>query len=311
METASQQSCSNISGIILAGGLSSRFNEGYDEPLHKALIKLGDKKMIQHIIDEMSEIIDEILIVVLDTKMYKLFQHLETPENTSLPVRIVKDDLALRAVGPLRGVLSGLKTAKHSKCLVSPCDTLLSSKLMITLIHGLESQKNAAIATVGYPNGTIEPLLLAMDTRIASKNLEVLGNLPRGRPSDLFRICETSVICQLKRPLPNINRRNQLQRLTREQFEVEIDTQANECKKMVSSAAMFKDFIRFADRGEDKEAQNALHKEITHWRDQQCSTLEFHAIGDAMRLKSVTDDIRAQFEFRLRELRTAIVSVDK
>ena len=101
----------NILAVILAGGKSKRFGED------KSQAKLGNKRLIEHVLLKIQPYFEKILIVSKnDIKNLKL-------KN----VEIINDYIEGQ-LGPLVGVLSAMKWAKKNKPKINwlitfPCDT--------------------------------------------------------------------------------------------------------------------------------------------------------------------------------------------
>ncbi len=93
----------NVSGIILAGGKSSRLGQ------NKALIDLAGKPVIQHVVDTLRQLVDEI---VLATNTPDIFAF--------LGVRMVADRYV--GAGPLGGLHAGLSAIDGEYGLVVGCD---------------------------------------------------------------------------------------------------------------------------------------------------------------------------------------------
>jgi len=109
----------NITGIILAGGKSSRM--GTD----KGFLMLNDKLFIQHSIDALKPLVSEILIVSND-KAYDVFN-----------LKRIED--YIENAGPLAGIYSGLKTTKTMYNLVLSCDIpLIKTRVLNQLILGVD-----------------------------------------------------------------------------------------------------------------------------------------------------------------------------
>ena len=87
----------NILGIVLAGGKSKRF--GTD----KSQVKLGEKLLINYILEEIYDEFDEILIVAND------------PIKFNLSKKIIRIEDYIQNLGPLGGVLSAMKWVKDNK----------------------------------------------------------------------------------------------------------------------------------------------------------------------------------------------------
>jgi molybdopterin-guanine dinucleotide biosynthesis protein A len=126
-----------ISIAIQAGGRSSRM--GSD----KALLPIGGKRLIEHVIDRVQPFSDDLFITT------------NQPEGLR--------DLGLRLVGdetPGQGALYGLKTAfqaaRHENVLVVACDMPL---IQPALIRHMFSFVNQVDVIVPEKQGKLEPLL--------------------------------------------------------------------------------------------------------------------------------------------------------
>jgi len=89
--------------IVLAGGSSRRMKR------IKAVMPAQDKPLIQHVLDQVKSLFDEVLISVSRGQKFEF-----------LPYPMVED--AAEGIGPMAGILSGLKAAAHDTCLVLACD---------------------------------------------------------------------------------------------------------------------------------------------------------------------------------------------
>ncbi len=101
----------NILGVILAGGKSKRFGED------KSKIKLGNKTLLEHVIDKVKKEFSELLIIS-NNQNYRF---------TSKRIFLVQDFIKGQ-LGPLIGVLSAMKwvelNKKNYKWIATfPCDT--------------------------------------------------------------------------------------------------------------------------------------------------------------------------------------------
>jgi molybdopterin-guanine dinucleotide biosynthesis protein A len=103
-------------GIVLAGGKSLRM--GTD----KGLIKAKGKMLIEHVIDAMKPLVNDI-ILVSNEKKYDQLGH-----------RRVEDEF--QNYGPLAGLYSGLKHSKSESNLVLSCDVpSIQTKVLKKLIE--------------------------------------------------------------------------------------------------------------------------------------------------------------------------------
>ena len=109
----------NITGIILAGGKSSRM--GSD----KGLLMLNDKPFIQYSIDALKPLVSEI-IIVSDASKYDVF-------GLKRITDITKD------AGPVSGIYSGLEASKTELNLILSCDIpLITSEVLQQLIDAID-----------------------------------------------------------------------------------------------------------------------------------------------------------------------------
>ncbi|MEH0007329.1 MAG: molybdenum cofactor guanylyltransferase [Flavobacteriales bacterium] len=105
-----------LTGIVLAGGKSSRMNRD------KGLIRYKQKPFVQHIIAALQPLVDEI-IIVSDDPQYDVFAQ-----------RRVED--WIKNVGPLAGIYTGLSHAKTRDSLILSCDIpLINSAVLSQLIN--------------------------------------------------------------------------------------------------------------------------------------------------------------------------------
>jgi len=111
----------NISGIILAGGKSSRM--GSD----KGFLTLNGTTFISHIIETIKPLVNEI-IIVSNNPDYDVFGYTR--------VKDLIDD-----AGPLAGVYSGLYHSKNENNLILSCDVpMINNTILSKLIDSIEKQ---------------------------------------------------------------------------------------------------------------------------------------------------------------------------
>lgn len=128
-------SSKNITGVILAGGKSSRM--GTD----KGLLELNGKKIIEHIISAIQPVVDEIIIIS------------NTDNYDYLGLKVYSDIIKDR--GPLSGIHSALSYSTNDMNLIVSCDMpFISSELLSYIVA------NAFDCEIAVPmyNGYAEPL---------------------------------------------------------------------------------------------------------------------------------------------------------
>ncbi len=126
----------DITGIILCGGKSSRMQT------NKALLKLGDKTVIEIVAVKLKSIFNEVLISANDSKEYDL-----------LKLPIVNDIFIGK--GPLAGIHSALKNSSNEKNFIISCDMPLISVELINYLINLNSEKSILLPK---SNGRIQQL---------------------------------------------------------------------------------------------------------------------------------------------------------
>jgi molybdopterin-guanine dinucleotide biosynthesis protein A len=140
------------SAIILAGGFSSRFGQD------KGLLQLANKPLIKHVLDAISTIVDEKMVVASSKVQAENYAKVL---GSDVNVLIDVDD----AQSPLVGALTGFKEARGEYAILLPCDTPLVSRDVVSLLFEVCMNRNAVIPR--WPNGYIEPLQAVYCTKPA------------------------------------------------------------------------------------------------------------------------------------------------
>ena len=138
--------------IILAGGLSRRFGQD------KCLKELAGRPLVAHVLDRVSTIVDERLIVVGSEAQQNVL--LRFPE---LRASVVVDKFSDHS--PLVGALTGFETVRADHALLLPCDAAFVSPEIAALLLDLCVGRSAVIPR--WPNGHVEPLQAAYDVKLA------------------------------------------------------------------------------------------------------------------------------------------------
>ena len=140
------------STVILAGGFSRRF--GRD----KGSVVLAGKPLICHVIEKVSNIVDEIVVVV-SSKNQKEKLEIILEEKANLVIDKTESQ------SPLVGAMTGFESAKGEVSLLLPCDTPLVSTQVVQFLLDICSDRSAVIPR--WPSGYIEPLQAAYHTKSA------------------------------------------------------------------------------------------------------------------------------------------------
>ncbi|AKP33694.1 molybdenum cofactor guanylyltransferase MobA [Yersinia aleksiciae] len=146
----------NITGVILAGGRSSRMG-GND----KGLILLHGKPLFQHVIDRLKPQVDHVLI--------NANRHQALYQESGIPVI---SDIITGFVGPLAGMHAGLSHSSTEWVVFAPCDV---PALPIHLVSQLWHGKGQALAAYVYDGERAHPTLALMHVSLKSLLAEFLA----------------------------------------------------------------------------------------------------------------------------------------
>lgn len=136
--------------MILAGGFSRRIGQD------KGLVDLAGKPLILHVVDRVSELVDDTVVVVsLDTQKETFESLLDSRAN------VVVDKYETQS--PLVGALTGFEAAEGVYSLLLPCDTPFISIKVARFLIDRCTNRGAAIPR--WPSGYIEPLQAAYHTK--------------------------------------------------------------------------------------------------------------------------------------------------
>ena len=138
-----------ITGLILAGGRSSRMNDGATgnpgdqpagKPRDKALLQFRGKRLIDHVYERLAPQVGGVMINANQNhEQYKSFG-----------VRVVSDAIGDFA-GPLAGLHAGLSASRRPYIITVPCDSpFFPDDLVLRMFEALESTSTqVAVATSG------------------------------------------------------------------------------------------------------------------------------------------------------------------
>jgi len=177
-----------ITGIILSGGYSIRFQKENEPWIDKALMSFNGEVILKRTIRMLSNLCDKIIIMVKfeDSKsIYQAFIN-EFPENTKSKVTIAKDNNRFLCNGPTLGIVSSFNFMESEIALVVPVDLpLLGEKILADLL----SQLNSSSMIVPYwpVTGKIEPLVFAFKVKPVQILAKILSQIKRSRADDLHR----------------------------------------------------------------------------------------------------------------------------
>ncbi len=120
---------SKLSAAILAGGKSSRMGE------NKALIKIDNKPIIQHVFEALQEITDDIMIISNEPGIYNF-----------LKFPVYSDVIPHKS--PLAGLITALYHCENSHCFILACDMpFIAKELLRKMVQHIEPEKITTAAT--------------------------------------------------------------------------------------------------------------------------------------------------------------------
>ncbi|NJX14189.1 molybdenum cofactor guanylyltransferase [Tamlana crocina] len=186
----------NITGIILAGGKSSRM--GTD----KGLLLFNDKPFVQQSIDALSPLVSEI-IIVSDRTDYDRFGF-----------KRIKDEV--KDAGPVSGIHSGLKASTTTFNLVLSCDIpLITTKILRKLIEHADG-KSEIIQIES--NGKSMPLIALYKRDVKDKFQKLLQQDERRLRVAVQSCIVKNVVLEddLNRATTNVNTKEELKQLNSE-----------------------------------------------------------------------------------------------
>ncbi|MFZ5569604.1 MAG: molybdenum cofactor guanylyltransferase [Thermodesulfobacteriota bacterium] len=135
----------SCSGIILAGGLNSRFSGR-----NKALMAIGARQILSRICEVFSDLFEEVILVTNDPLAY-----------ADRDIQVVTDLYDIRS--SLTGLHAGLFYANCPNAFFTACDTPFLQKDVIRLVlDHIDSQKDIVVPRT---RAGFEPLCAAYSTR--------------------------------------------------------------------------------------------------------------------------------------------------
>ncbi|MBJ8055201.1 molybdenum cofactor guanylyltransferase [Bacillus cereus] len=144
---------SKCAGIVLAGGMSSRFGEP------KALVSWKESTFIEHIVKVMESAVQEIVVISHSDIKERLENLVQVP--------VIEDIPNYKGNGPLAGIVSGMEYIDSDWYIIIPCDAPNVSNEWITIL--LEQTSNEYDAIVPIIEGRKQPLLAAYHKRVKGK----------------------------------------------------------------------------------------------------------------------------------------------
>lgn len=179
------------SAAILAGGKSSRMG------INKAFVQVRSCRIIDHAIEELIKVSNDILIVTNSVEDY-----------VHLDIRVVTD--IFPGYGPLSGIHAALANAMEDRVLVVACDMPFIESSLANYLINLAENYDAVVPTV---EGYYEPLF-AVYTKACLPHIEqCIKQGDKRRVIDFFSTIkvkyvneeEISLVADLERVFYNVN----------------------------------------------------------------------------------------------------------
>lgn len=144
---------SKYAGIVLAGGMSSRFGEP------KALASWQGNTFIEHIVKVMTNALQEVVVISHSDIKERVEQLVQAP--------VIEDITHYKGNGPLAGIVSGMEYIEADWYAIMPCDAPNVSQEWFAIL--LEQTSNEYDAVVPIINGRKQPLLAAYHNRVKER----------------------------------------------------------------------------------------------------------------------------------------------
>lgn len=181
-----------MTAVVLAGGRGSRMKAD------KAGLAVAGRTLLEHVLAQLEPYFDEVLVSASPG------QRIGTvPASKETGHRVVVDEMP--GLGPLGGILSGLRAAANDACAVVACDI---PDIDIFLLRSLaRAAAEAEIAVPVDPAERYEPLF-AVYKRTVIPAVEALLRSGEKSVLPLYERCRTAVVrIEDGRRLTNLNTR--------------------------------------------------------------------------------------------------------
>lgn len=143
------------SAVILAIDSQGMFSED------KALLKLDNKPLLNHVVDAVKGLVGEVLVVTGSKEQADSYAKIVSSTNVQFAIS------AFETQGSLAAALTGFEAAKSNYSLLLPFDAPFVSKEVVSLLFDLSAGKSAVIPR--WPSNDCEPLQAVYHTGQASE----------------------------------------------------------------------------------------------------------------------------------------------
>ena len=181
MAQADSNRIGGVTGVILAGGASSRMGS------NKALLRLGGIPLIERVYQTMNGLFDDILIVT------------NTPEAYAfIPCRTVAD--LYPGAGSIAGLHAGMTASSTERIFVAACDMPFLNSSLIRMLCGYDLQAEAVVPL--NDEGFFEPLHAVYAVSAREKARQVIEHGDRSILILLDRLRTVLIPRQVTRSIP-------------------------------------------------------------------------------------------------------------
>jgi molybdenum cofactor guanylyltransferase len=147
-----------ITGIILAGGSSRRMGR------NKALMRLGDETLIEHVTHRMQVVTDDLLLI---TNTPELYAHLGLPMHPD----VIPDK------GTLGGLYTGLTHANGTAAVCVGCDMPLLQPKLLNYLSSILEGHDAVVPCIREPNRPQKPIFQTLSAIYSKRCLPVIEQM--------------------------------------------------------------------------------------------------------------------------------------
>ncbi len=285
-----------VTGIILAGGNSRRFNVGKVAYLHKGLAPLQGKPLIIHVLEKLYPICSNFLIVVNTERVKQDFDQVFmnfSPKFSQCDVKVVIDQ-PFRVQGPLRGLLTGLSHVREEYVITSACDTLMPSLLVERMID-IFTREEVDVVIIQNVRQKLESAIMGLKLSPAFwSKLHQLGSVPRGRLADVVRLASSVGLIVLARDIiTNINTRNEWRLAETRGLSLDLVKEHVQVKVLRKTAsASFERYMKAMQAGDPKLAVYCLKNELQQLKKMHFSSLAAHVEKDLLNAERMLNQER-------------------
>jgi molybdopterin-guanine dinucleotide biosynthesis protein A len=189
--------------LVLAGGNARRFQTSSQTRQDKALALFDDKPFLVHVIENISCVVDEVIVCVNNNDDEKRKErYFEVLEKHHLKAKIVADEKAAVS-GPIRAILTGLKSTQADFCLTLPCDMPFVKPNVVNYLYN--SAEDFEVVMPIWPNGALETLLMVLNRSITIEIVQTLCKLGRSHADDIPRAASKTLLVSPVKNIKNLD----------------------------------------------------------------------------------------------------------